>query len=458
MSVGAARRCWAEEMTTRDDVLDAIDRITTAGGAGEATRVAQAALTLPLPPSGYDRVLGNLGAAEPAPGGQQQGRAAQALKQAEDALAQQLSTAAAFDRQIIEALRHAHKTTLQGRRRLDGLEVEIIGAARSWDLSSAAGAREFQRFLIAKLGEIIGVVEDANDDDASKQALAAALAGLYTDSTPAGGDPQPSEDPAPRPAGSGSEPSPGPDTDPYPDLLADDEQEAGDPYSPARPPQVPSMPMVPGLGADGPGFGAMPAAMPAGLPLAGLTSGLSGEDPSSADEYPLDDAAAADVPDGADPEGADDDAPVPDPGEQGPVTVRLPDGETTSVANPQLAAAMQAVADGQPLVEAFRSQGIHVPPPGTPVVAAVDATRLRPGDIGVFTDRHALAVGDGRALLDGQVHLVENLRGPGFLGWQHPPVGVEEPASAAEPAPTRPARAFRGPTSLKNPAPTVIVD
>jgi hypothetical protein len=90
------------------------------------------------------------------------------------------------------------------------------------------------------------------------------------------------------------------------------------------------------------------------------------------------------------------------------------------------------------------------------VTAPVDPARLRPGDIGVFTDRHAVAVGDGKALLDGQIHLAGNLRGPGFLGWQH--LRIAEPTAAGEPAPTRPAGHLPGAASLKIRVPPVIVD
>lgn len=437
-------------MTTRDDVLDEIRRIESTGGGGEATRAAQAALTLPLPPEGYQRVLHRLTP------GEQQGRAAQAMKAAESALEQQLSTTAQFDRQIIEALRHAHKTTLEGRRRLDNLEAEVVGAAQGWDLSTAAGAREFQRFLTAKLGQIIRVVEEANDDNTSKQAMAAALTALYAAQTdreavaPVEPKPKPDDEAAGVAAG------PAPDEDSYLDPLPEDESEADYPLSPQRSSEVPAMPMVPGFGGDGPGFGAMPAAMPAGLTPAGLLSGPGGYAP--ADDELLSEGATNDAtPDNAEGDNTDDDPPEP-AHDNGPVTVTLPDGATTTVADPQLAAAMQAAADGTPVAEAFRRQGIDIPPPGTPVTAPVDEARLRPGDIGVFTDRHALAVGEGKALLDGQIHLAGNLRGPGFLGWQHPPVRIEEPTAEADPAPTRPAMSFPGPASLKIRVPTVIVD
>lgn len=452
-------------MATRDDVLEAIHRIEKAGGAGDATRAAQAALTLPLPASGFDGVLdqlrsafpGILGPAGPPRAGsptdaQQQGRAAQAMKDAEAALAHQLSTTAEFDRQVIEALRRAHKTTVEGRRRLDDLEAEVVGAANAWDLSTATGAREFQRFLIGKLGEISRVVEEANDDNASKQALATALMTLYAAQTgpeePASADrlAEPTAEPVPSPAGPAPPTPADPEDDPYLDALPADEPEAG--YQAATVPrsEMPAMPAVPGLGGESPGLGAMPSAMPAGLPLAGLLSGPQEGEIATDDESLPDDAAAS----GDDSHDDADDGPLeaaaldaaPD---NGPVTVTLPDGTTTNVADRQLAAAMQAAADGTPVADAFRRQGIDIPPPGTPVTAPVDQTRLRPGDIGMFTDRHALAVGNDRALLDGQIHLTGNLRGPGFLGWQHPPVGIEQPISTGEPAPTRPAMTFRGP-------------
>ncbi|MEO6794092.1 MAG: DUF4226 domain-containing protein [Mycobacterium sp.] len=446
-------------MTTRDDVLDVIHRIETADGAGDATRAAQAALTLPLPASGYNSVLNQLrsaypkilGSAGPPQAGSptaapQRGRATQAMKDAEAALMQQFSTVAEFDRQVIEALRHAHTTTVEGRRRLDGLEAEVVGASKAWDLSTATGAREFQRFLIAKLAEIIRVVEEANDDDTSKQALATALMMLYAAQT--GRDEQVSADRLPEPTAGLVPPALAePDDDPYLDALPVDEQESGYQAAPALRSEMPAMPAVPGLGGESPGLGAMPSAMPAGLPLAGLLSGPRDGETADDDESPPDDAARGED---ASRDAADGDGPVEDAApdstpDNGPVTITLPDGTTTTVADRQLAAAMQAAADGTPVADAFRRQGIDIPPPGTPVTAPVDQTRLRPGDIGMFTDRHALAVGNDKALLDGQIHLTGNLRGPGFLGWQHPPVGTEQPISAGEPVPTRPAMAFRGP-------------
>lgn len=448
-------------MATRDDVLDAIDRITEAGRAGQETRVAQAALTLPLPPAGYDSVLSRLRAAYPLLDGRQRGAAAEAMKQAESALADQLSVTAEFDRQMVDALLQARKATRGSRRRLDELAVEIATAANAWDLSTATGAREFQRFLIARLAQILSVVDEADEDDASKRALAAALTALYSARPTDRGDrppeqAKPPDRPVSVPADTGPWAASEPDTDPYLDMPLDGESQ---PDIPVGPYGVPPLPMsLPGLGAEGPGMGAMAPAMPPGLPWAGLTSGLGRDDLPEQAAYRPDDPDAPDEPDGLPDDGNQEEASVPEPDAPRPVTVRLPDGHTTTVDDPHLAAAMQAVVDGQPVVEAFRSQGIHIPPPGTPVVAAVAAESLRPGDIGVFTDRHALAVGADKALLDGQIHLVKNLQGPGFLGWQHPPLSTQETAPAGEPVETRPAMAVSDRTSLKMPALTGIVD
>ena len=331
-------------------------------------------------------------------------------------------------------------------RRLDNLEAEVVGAARAWDLSTAAGCREFQRYLIGKLGEIIRVVADADDDNTAKQELTTALTTLYAEN-PRRDESSPAVDAEPVavsdvPATTGAdseEPWLGPDLD---DAYLDDELEPEPaPAAAARyQPEMPSIP--PNFGGESPGFGGLPAGVPAGLPLAGL-----GADPfDGIDDGPYssdteaDDAGAedrdADTDADFDAEPASDEPALEPPGVDAPVTVRLPDGQTTSVADPQLAAAMQAAADGTPVAEAFRRQGIAIPPPGTPVSAPVEQAQLRPGDIGVFIDRHALAVGDGRALLDGQLHLADNLRGPGFLGWQHPPGRTGGPAPIPEPAPT----------------------
>jgi hypothetical protein len=67
----------------------------------------------------------------------------------------------------------------------------------------------------------------------------------------------------------------------------------------------------------------------------------------------------------------------------------------------------------------------------------------------MFTDRHALALGESRALVNGQIQHISTVNGPGFLGWEHPPLPVNAPAPNASdpPAPTRPATAQRTETA-----------
>ena len=119
----------------------------------------------------------------------------------------------------------------------------------------------------------------------------------------------------------------------------------------------------------------------------------------------------------------------------------LPDGETVTAASPQLAAAINAAVGGAPIADAFHQQGITIPPPGTTVTAPIDSSRVTPGDIGIFTDRHALALGHSKALLDGQIQQIATVSGPSFLGWEHPPAAATAtaPAKTEAPAPTRPA-------------------
>ena len=130
-----------------------------------------------------------------------------------------------------------------------------------------------------------------------------------------------------------------------------------------------------------------------------------------------------------------------------PTVVKLPNGETVTAPTPQLAAAITAAVGGTPIAEAFRQQGITIPPPGTAVSQPVDPARVLPGDIGILTDRHALALGNGKAVFNNQIQPIASVSGPSFLGWEHPPEPGDETKTqgsahkeqADQPAPTRPA-------------------
>jgi hypothetical protein len=403
------------------------------------------------------------------PSDRQQGDAAAAIAEAEAALAHQNSASSQLDLQVISAILNAHLKTVEGREALNKLQQETEAAVRTRsDLDTPAGARDFQRFLIGKLRDIRAVVANASLDDTSKSALMAAWTSLYNASKR-----EPSEPGETRPAGA-PEPVRGPsqqatavpdiEEDPLldslllddPGLLAGDpsEQGAAGPAAPTAP-MAPMMPSIPNLGGALTPGGGMPGsgsgwATPGGLPLSGLLD-RSRMDPAARD---LDDghlpSEDPDSKDHAAPEESDDDkdehdeeasSEKPEPPPAGPTTVTLPDGETITAASPQLAAAIKAAAGGMPIADAFRQQGITIPPPGTAVTNPIDPTRIAPGDIGMFTDRHALALGPGKALLDGQIQRIATVSGPSFLGWEHPPTSATAtaPARAGTPTPTRPA-------------------
>ncbi|WIM86628.1 DUF4226 domain-containing protein [Candidatus Mycobacterium wuenschmannii] len=368
----------------------------------------------------------------------QEGAAAEAIRSAEIALAHQNSSTAQVDLQVVTAVLNAHQKAAASREALDALQRDIEGAvaARS-DLDTPAGARDFQRYLIGKLRDIQAVVAGASLDDVSNSALMAAWTSLYNSS-------QPDAEPAAKSSSTESHTAPpnfAPDslTDEFPD---DDygmppEEAPGAPASAPVPAGMPSMPSFGGGGVpSGGGFG-----LPGGLPL-----------PSALPEEPatLDDAAFdAEEPDNqlvSDDEGHES---KPDEPASGPTTVTLPNGETLTAASPQLAAVIEAAAAGTPIADAFRHEGITIPAPGTPVGEPLDPARLVPGDVGIFTDRHALALGESRALVNGQIQHTSTVSGPTFLGWEHPPVPVNASAPAATdpPAPTRPATVDRPETA-----------
>ncbi|MEC4764214.1 DUF4226 domain-containing protein [Mycobacterium sherrisii] len=403
---------------------------------------------------------------EPAQGptDRSQGAAAEAIANAEAALAHQNSASAQLDLQVISAIMNAHLKTIDGADALAALqrETELAVRMRS-DLDTPAGARDFQRFLIGKLRDIRAVVMNASLDDTSKSALMAAWTSLYGVSTGDGGASGASgAAPAPAtaaPTPNPGQPSPGPnagtDWDPLLDslLLDDPGVPAGGPVAgpaeaapaAAPPPALPSIPNVglgPAPGSMG-GWGAPSGFTPserqegtaADPALEDLAEDSLGEDPLDPD---------SDRPDERDDEhGQDvsDDASGAESSSSGPTSVTLPNGETVTAASPQLAAVIQAAVGGASIPDAFHQQGITIPAPGTAVADPIEPLQVVPGDIGIFTDRHALGLGHSKALLDGQIQHIATVSGPSFLGWEHPPVPstATAPATTEAPTPTRPA-------------------
>ncbi|WAJ45250.1 DUF4226 domain-containing protein [Mycobacterium sp. Aquia_216] len=394
-------------------------------------------------------------ATDPPQGDREQGAAAEAIAGAEAALAHQNSASSQLDLQVISAIMNAHLKTVEGAEALNSLQRETEAAVRTRsDLDTPAGARDFQRFLIGKLRDIRAVVMNASLDDTSKSALMAAWTSLY-DASKSGpsavGENRPaSVAPVAAPARQPDPPDAG--ADPLLDsLLADDPGLlAGDsgptPAESAPAPAAPSLPGIPNIGLGPmPGPGSMAGwGPPGGLPLPGRQEG---SEPDPAFNRLDDEARAADAAehesDDADKHKDDhgEDVPAAETPPAGPTTVTLPDGETVTAASPQLAAAVEAAVGGASIPDAFHQQGITIPAPGTAVADPVDPVRVAPGDIGIFTDRHALGLGHSKALLDGQIQHIASVSGPSFLGWEHPPAAAiaTAPARTDAPTPTRPA-------------------
>ncbi|MET0702845.1 MAG: DUF4226 domain-containing protein [Mycobacterium sp.] len=412
----------------------------------------------------------------PADGPGQQGEAATAMKKAEDSLAQQNSTAAQLDLHVVTAILNAHATTVESGGQLRALQQEVEDAVRArTDLDTPAGARDFQRYLIGKLRQIGAVVETAHLDDTSKAALASAWTALYESSKSARPTPPASapstdratrSDPALPPYGADDDLA---GVDPLLDQMLGDDlgwPQAGSapdaPAAPAASPPPTVMTGLPGLGggaappAGGLG-GALPPALGLPRPEESQTPGPGGpaDEMSLADllgeedGLPEDDEidSAADELVDEEPDAEDSAVEVPPP--SGPTVVHLPNGDTVTAPNPQIAGVITAAVGGTPILEAFRQEGMTVPPPGTAVAHPLDPSRLRSGDLGQFTDRQALALDRDRALFNGQIQSVTSVGGPSFLGWLHPPnPGTTTPSTTSPttppehpgtPPPTRPA-------------------
>jgi hypothetical protein len=425
-----------------------------------------------------------------------EGDTAEAIRNAESALARQHSAAAHLDLQVLTAIVNAHATAADGLAQLTALrhEVETAVAART-DLDTPAGARELQRFLIGKMRDIRRVVDCARLDATSRATLADALLALYAAATPEAPDHPPADgtartDPPVSPAEKPSRSAPNdrePATPPAlghgPPVPTEFDAPPPEPVwtdlppdpAPAPVPAAPYggvMPAAPtggGLPVAPLGGGMAAAPFGGGLPTGGSFGGLpslpgsswpatspaalsdllategrghDGMPSETSTEMPDDTATnAADHDDANRDDAAHDDADPPAVDAQPTATdatpVLLPDGATVLAPSAELASVLTAAVAGTPIPEAFRWQGITIPPPGSPVTAPIDPARLVPGDIAVLADRHALALGNGKALLDRQIQPISSVTGPGFIGWQHPPEPEPMNTPPLIPAPDR---------------------
>ena len=118
---------------------------------------------------------------------EQTGGSVEAIGARQAALSARHQASAEADRALVEALAAAHAATVEGIGRLDAIAAEIDGAVTNQAalaLDTAMGAREFQKFLIAKQQEISAVVSQARGLDESTTAALDKLREHYT--APAG--------------------------------------------------------------------------------------------------------------------------------------------------------------------------------------------------------------------------------------------------------------------------------
>lgn len=322
-----------------------------------------------------------------------EGAAAEAIRDAEVSLAGQQSVAAQIDLQVVSAVLNAHTEHGASVGALEQLQQDVENAIASRpDLSTAAGARSFQRYLIGKARDIRSVVDGADLDATSRAALVAALSSLYASSGTADDTtvtPEPAGDPSPIPA-------------------ENDSPQGAAPPSATAPPPAPAPPSA--------------TAPPPATGLPGLQSGSDLSPLIEQLRHRQDPDPAADQPQEPPVETAAD-------GAEESTEVLLPSGATITASSPELANVITAAVAGTPIAEAFSWQGITIPAPGSTVYEPVDPASLTAGDIGIFNDRHALSLGNGTALVDNQIAPVTAIGGAGFLGWQHPP--KPEPAARA---------------------------
>lgn len=116
----------------------------------------------------------------------QAGSSVAAIQARQAVLARQHGALAEADRVLSEALASAHAAMRESVRRLDAIAAEVERAAAGQaDLAvdTSLGAREFQRFLVAKQREIAAVITEARGLDRAKSAVLHSLCSQYETGT-----------------------------------------------------------------------------------------------------------------------------------------------------------------------------------------------------------------------------------------------------------------------------------
>lgn len=114
---------------------------------------------------------------------EQPGPSLEAVEARRSALASQHGAASEADRLLNEVLTSAHDAARESVRRLDSIAEQIDHATvhqADLALDTPMGAREFQKFLMAKQREIASVVAEAREFGQAKKAVLQSLRAQYT--------------------------------------------------------------------------------------------------------------------------------------------------------------------------------------------------------------------------------------------------------------------------------------
>lgn len=406
------------------------------------------------------------------------GKAADAAKKLDTALAKNHSDINDANGQLTDAILSAKTADAQGKGKLNSLKQSIIDEVDRIGpnaMDTRAGMEEFATFLQGKTSDIMNVIRTANLDSESQAKVMDALTARFTALGKKGGQ--------------SAKPGPDPDNPAAPGTPGEPGATPGAPGSPADPGlgpdpllngALPSDSLLSGLGsAIGPAAGALgslPGMLGSAIPSMGGGSGgglgdlgstigsalrdangPAGEDGKSGelkDQHTGgDDKHGEDNKDGKDGKSPElkDQKPGADPNAQqqpgapangmpvaaagtapGPdLMVKIDGLGDIKLDNPALAMAGREVIAGGNVHDAYNRAGIAQPPPGTPVTTnAVSPGKTVFGDVGQYVDHQIMALGDNKAWVNGKVVALDQIeQGTNFLGWMHP--SLPTPATPA---------------------------
>lgn len=116
---------------------------------------------------------------------EQAGPAMAAIRAKQAALADRHRTLAEADQLLAGVLQEAHASAVTARRRIDSIAAEIGAGVQQagFAVDTPLGAREFQRYLLARQRELIAIVADGQQDATAKRVLLESLSARYARST-----------------------------------------------------------------------------------------------------------------------------------------------------------------------------------------------------------------------------------------------------------------------------------